>query len=241
MNAKGMITMNLKDLLKKSALGRAGVALAAAAAVFTGATTTAVAYDKTMPVPDDYISMITVEEEIPYNIIRRANEQLLKGETVVVQKGVDGIMEVDYEVRYVDGEEVDRIEIGSWMSVEPIDKIVEYGTAEPANQSEVGFEYKYVLECTATAYDPSPEENGGYGGMSATGIPLQKGVIAVDPSVIPLGSRVYIEAVDGSWSYGYAVAADTGGAIKGNRVDLLYMTKAECYQFGRRKCKVYVL
>ena len=234
--------MNLKDLMKRSALCRAAISMTAAAAVFTG--TMAVAYDKTMPTSEfivDYTSTITVEEEEPYKIIRRANEELLRGETVVVQEGVDGLLEVDYEVRYHNGKEVRRTELEVRVVSDPIDKIVEYGTAEPENESPQGFEYQYVLECTATAYDPSPEENGGYGGMSATGVPLQKGVIAVDPSVIPLGSRVYIEAVDGSWSYGYAVAADTGGAIKGNKVDLLFMTKAECYEFGRRKCKVYVL
>lgn len=104
-----------------------------------------------------------------------------------------------------------------------------------------GFKYSRVIECLATAYDTSPEENGGWGGQSATGVPLQPGVIAVDPRVIPLGSTVYVEALDGSWSYGYAVAADTGGAIKGKRVDLLFLTKGECYQFGRRSCRVYVL
>ena len=98
-----------------------------------------------------------------------------------------------------------------------------------------------MIECNATAYDLSPEENGGYGGQTATGIPLDKGVIAVDPKVIPLGSRVFVEALDGSWSYGYAVAGDTGGAIKGNRVDLCFRTRSECIQFGRRKCRVYVL
>ena len=110
-----------------------------------------------------------------------------------------------------------------------------------ASSSNVKLNYKYVIECNATAYDLSAEENGGYAGQTATGVPLDKGVIAVDPRVIPLGSRVYIEALDGSWTYGYAVAADTGGAIKGNRVDLCYRSRSECIQFGRRKCRVYIL
>ena len=121
--------------------------------------------------------------------------------------------------------------------LEPVDKIVEYGTAEPPlTQSDKDFEYKYVLNCSATAYYDINNV-----GTTATGVPTRKGVIAVDPKVIPLGSRVYIEGVDGSWSYGYAVAADTGGAVKGNIVDLFFYTKAECYQFGRRNCKVYVI
>ena len=69
----------------------------------------------------------------------------------------------------------------------------------------------------------------------------QYGVVAVDPSVIPLGTKLYIEAVDGSWTYGYAVAGDTGGAIKGNRIDLFFNSNAEAMSFGRRQAKVYVL
>ena len=233
--------MNFKDLVKNAAFCRTAASVATAAAIFVGAT--AIAYDATMPATEftvNYTSTVTQEETVPFNIIRRANEELRRGETEVVQEGVDGVKEVDYEISYTEGVETGRTEIASRVITKPVDKIVEYGTAE-SNEPDPGFEYKYVLECTATAYDPSPEENGGYGGMSATGVPLHKGVIAVDPKVIPLGSRVYIEALDGSWSYGYAVAADTGGAIKGNKVDLLYPTKSECYQFGRRKCRVYVL
>ena len=104
-----------------------------------------------------------------------------------------------------------------------------------------GFSYSRVLTCTATAYDASAESNGKWAGQTASGIPLERGVVAVDPRVIPLGTRLYIEAVDGSWTYGYAVAGDTGGAIKGNKVDLFMDTNAECIRFGRRQCKVYVL
>ncbi|MBI4733746.1 MAG: 3D domain-containing protein [Rubrobacteridae bacterium] len=63
----------------------------------------------------------------------------------------------------------------------------------------------------------------------------QKGVVAVDPRVIPLGTRLYIEG------YGEAIAADTGGAIKGNRIDLCYNTPGECFKFGRQTVKVHVL
>ena len=67
------------------------------------------------------------------------------------------------------------------------------------------------------------------------------GVIAVDPRVIPLGTQLYIEAVDGSWTYGYAVAGDTGGAIKGARIDLFYDSHAQAISFGRRAARVYIL
>ena len=90
----------------------------------------------------------------------------------------------------------------------------------------------------ATAYSTSPSENGGYT-VSAMGNPLGYGIVAVDPSVVPLGSKVYVTSADGSWSYGVASAEDTGGAIKGNKIDLCYGSNAN--DFGRRSCVVYIL
>ena len=87
-----------------------------------------------------------------------------------------------------------------------------------------------VMEATAyTADDP------GNSGYTATGQPLAYGVASVDPDVIPLGSRLYIEG------YGYAVAADTGGAIVGNRIDLAMDSVADALNFGRRDVVVHVL
>jgi 3D (Asp-Asp-Asp) domain-containing protein len=84
----------------------------------------------------------------------------------------------------------------------------------------------------ATAYIPS---DGGGSGITATGMVAQHGVIAVDPNVIPLGSRVFIPG------YGMAVAADTGGAIRGNRIDLCMNTYREAINFGRGVVEVYIL
>ena len=187
----------------------------------------------------------TKEETQPvsYNTIKRLNNSLQPGQTVTVREGQTGEKVVTYEITYKNGSEISRKAVSEQVVKNSVDKIVEYRDstyAEPASGG-AALDYKYVIECNATAYDLSPEENGGYGGQTATGIPLDKGVIAVDPKVIPLGSRVYVEALDGSWSYGYAVAGDTGGAIKGNRVDLCFRTRSECIQFGRRKCRVYVL
>ncbi len=231
--------------LKGLLLNRRAVCVLSATMLMTSATAVANnrSYEKNYSYSVGYTSTVTELEVVAHGIIRRANNSMTKGEMVTVQEGTDGVREVEYEVSYTDGVETNREPVSYETVVEPVDEIVEYGTADPeaAASSDKPFEYKYVIECTATAYDPSPEENGGWGGMSATGLPLQKGVIAVDPSVIPLGSRVYVEAPDGSWSYGYAVAADTGGAIKGKRVDLLFLTKSECNNFGRRSCLVYVL
>lgn len=91
-----------------------------------------------------------------------------------------------------------------------------------------------VLDMIATAYTASPSENGG-STRSATGNSLIFGVVAVDPRVIPLGTKLYVEG------YGFAYACDTGGAIKGNRIDLLMPSRSASNQWGRRHVKVHVL
>lgn len=72
-------------------------------------------------------------------------------------------------------------------------------------------------------------------GITAIGLRARKGIIAVDPRVIPLGTRIYIPG------YGEALAADTGGWIKGNRVDLCFESREECYRYGRRRIKIYLI
>lgn len=91
-----------------------------------------------------------------------------------------------------------------------------------------------LMNMQATAYTPDPAENGGYS-TTAMGTPLVRGVAAVDPNVIPLGTVLWVEG------YGYVRAEDTGGAIKGNRIDLLFPTKEEARRFGRRNVRIKVM
>ena len=93
--------------------------------------------------------------------------------------------------------------------------------------------YTKSLSVTATAYCLK--------GTTASGTQSRYGAIAVDPKVIPLGTKMYIVSDDGKWIYGYATAEDTGGAIKGNKIDLFYDSYDTCIQFGRRSCTVYIL
>ncbi len=99
--------------------------------------------------------------------------------------------------------------------------------------------YKAALDIKATAYAPGPHDNGQWGNLTHMGTQVRPGVIAVDPNVIPLGSRVYIEFADGNSMYG--VAEDTGGAIKGNRIDIAMHSVDKAYDFGVQNVKVYVL
>lgn len=92
------------------------------------------------------------------------------------------------------------------------------------------------IQVEATAYTPYDE---GMSGITATGIDIRKDpnmkLIAVDPKVIPLGSKVWVDG------YGEAIAGDTGGAIKGNRIDVLMPTKDQAFQWGRKTVTIRVL
>ena len=98
------------------------------------------------------------------------------------------------------------------------------------------YTYTDVLTVSATAYSCE-----GYTGYTYSGTVARVGAIAVDPKVIPLGTKMYIVSNDGQYVYGYCVAEDIGGGIKGNRVDLYFDTFDECWQFGVRTCTVYIL
>ncbi len=92
--------------------------------------------------------------------------------------------------------------------------------------------YAACISMEASAYLPT---DGNGAGITATGAVAQRGIVAVDPDVIPLGTRVYIPG------YGTAVAADTGGAIRGNKIDLCMESYGEAINFGRRSVEVYIL
>ena len=164
-----------------------------------------------------------------------------------VTDGTDGEETIVYRVMYNGDNEVYREEISREVTKEATATIITVGTkvrpAVPtASKQGKTFTYSRKFTVKATAYDTSPQENGGYS-KTALGLTPGFGIVAVDPRVIPLGSKLYIESEDDgkSWSYGYCIAGDTGGAIKGNRIDLCYNSRSECIQFGRRNATVYVL
>lgn len=188
---------------------------------------------------------VTVQEEVAYTTREVENASLAPGERVVVQAGQNGVNEYVYEIRYENGVETSRTLIKDAILSNPVEEVVEYGPdsvwslgAIPASRPT---NYSRVEEFTATAYDASPADNGKWAGRTSTGMPLEYGVIAVDPNVIPYGTKMYIESVDGQFVYGYAIAGDCGGAIKGKKVDLFYPSRSTCYSFGRRAVRIYFL
>ena len=196
-----------------------------------------------------------VSEVVSYETVRVANPDLPQGTEQVVQEGADGIRSAIYEVVWSGGEMVSR-QFVEQLDSTAVDEIVEYGTSGQAvtasdrlvnvakNSDGSGvltfssgttLAFSSVKSMTATAY------TAGYGGAdytTATGTLVDVGTVAVDKSVIPLGTEMYIVTNDGV-VYGHAVAADTG--VKGNKVDLYYDTYEQCINFGRRSCTVYIL
>ena len=179
---------------------------------------------------------ITETVTLDYETKRVQTNDLYVGETKVKQQGENGTEKRTYSVTYLNGEETDRELISSEVTKEPVNKIVLVGTKIKSTfkkTSSTPTNYKKAIAMTATAYAA--------GGTTATGRPAKWGVVAVDPNVIPLGTKVYVETTDGKYIYGTAVAADTGGAIKGNKIDICVNTRAEAYAFGRRTVNVYIL
>ena len=177
--------------------------------------------------------------KIPYQVTTIYDDTMDKGTSYVKQEGTDGVKELSYATTYHDGEVVSRGVVAEHVVTPAVDKVIVVGSKVNYHK---GFAYSRKLTVEATAYEPF--NCGGDGrGITASGIRAQFGVVAVDPKVIPLGTKLYIESPDdgASWVYGYCIAADTGGAIKKNRIDLCYNTMSECIQFGRKKANVYIL
>lgn len=179
--------------------------------------------------------IVTAEEQIPFETVNRADGNLQVGTTQVVQTGEAGLKEIQRRVLLEDGREVSSEVVEEKVVKEPVAQIVAYGTQGVVSRGGQDFRYTQELTMTATGYTAGPESNPDGNGLTYTGMKAVRGVVAVDPRVIPLYTRLYVEG------YGPAIAADTGGAIKGNKIDLCFETVAEALEWGIRPVKVYVL
>jgi len=201
--------------------------------------------------PKDIIlkkKILTVKDKLSYKTESKINNKLFKGETKIIKQGKPGLVVKQYKVIYKNGKEISRSLLSEKVTVKPVAKVVEVGTRRVLVTSRGDtLRFKKVIVMKSTAYYNSFSETGkkpgssGFG-ITASGMKTRKGVVAVDPRVIPLGTRLYIESMqNGVPSYGYSIAADTGGAIKGNIVDVFFPTRQEVNNWGVRKVKVYVL
>jgi len=198
--------------------------------------------------------VIKVKEEIekeklnvPFKVITRENNHLDKGKTLTVRSGKDGEREKQYKVVYEDGKQDKKDLISDKIVAAPISKIIDLGTVMNFRTSRGDVvRYSKVIDMSATSYTASYADTGKHPGdpgfgITATGMRAREGIVAVDPNVIALGTRLYIEGVGSTPNYGFALAGDTGGAIKGNKIDLFYKSQSKSNWWGRRNVRVYIL
>ena len=198
---------------------------------------------ETPPAPGMVIQVVRVTTEydsamwrIPRKVTTREDESLALGLTKVISQGKDGVEEVTFCTTYENGVKIARKITERVVVEEPVAESVVVGTSGTIVRDGVTIEFRKAMSMTATAYYWGPECTGKYAdGFTYCGLPATKGVIAVDPRVIPLWTRVYVDG------YGFAVAGDVGSAIKGKIIDLCYDTYAEALAWGRRKVTLYIL
>ncbi|HJV47523.1 MAG TPA: ubiquitin-like domain-containing protein [Bacillota bacterium] len=176
--------------------------------------------------------VVESEETIPFREVKRSDLLLAQGQEKVVQDGVNGKAVLRYQVVYENGEEVSRTLVDTQV-VQPMqEKIIKIGTLATVSRGGTDFTARKVIEnVVLTAYGP-----GGNSHTASGSKPNSGQTIAADPDVIPLGTWVYIEG------YGFKRVEDTGGAIKGNKLDLYFDNDQDAKDFGvRRASKVYVI
>ncbi|MEJ2747361.1 MAG: ubiquitin-like domain-containing protein [Anaerolineae bacterium] len=192
-----------------------------------------VGYDYTDPGPEtvlqpnDVIRVIRVTEDfrledqpIPYQTLYQASDELDLDTQAVISAGVPGILRQRIRVRYENGAEVSQTVDGEWTAREPVNAVIGYGTRINIRtiQTEQGpREYWRVVRMRVTSYTAASSgkspDNPRYG-ITASGLPAGKGVVAVDRNIVPWKSQVFIPG------YGVAIAGDTGGGVRGRWVDL---------------------
>lgn len=202
----------------------------------------------------------TVTDDIPFETEVIETTDLYKGETQVQTAGVNGTKTAVKECKFVNGQLVESTDAAVLSETAPVAEVQLVGTkTKPAAVTSVSTTSASTQTGTTISGNTIVDANGNVlnvarvitgectaytgGGITATGAPAAVGRVAVNPNVIPYGTKLYIASPDGSIVYGYAIASDTGGALMSGRVlvDLYYNTQGECINFGRRQMNVYIL
>lgn len=169
------------------------------------------------------------KEDKPIQLGMRGDDvitlQKLLSETGFYAGEIDGIFGKGTLRAVKEFQQVSGLPVDGVVGKDTLLYLKRFGSTEPGR-------YSRVLTMSASAYTAYDDGNSNH---TSRGNPLRKGLVAVDPSVIPLGTRLYIPG------YGYAIADDIGGAIQGNRIDLAFESRSEALQFGRQKITVYIL
>ncbi len=206
----------------------------------------------------------TKEETVEYKVKETETDELYQGETEVVKEGKDGKKEVEVKQTYVNGELADEVVLSEKSITKSVTQEVLVGTKEqPQTSSNTAVSASYsgdygipvsvsngvlydssgnVVPYSTTLTGSSTAYYAPAGALTATGVPAYYGGVAVNPNIIPYGTKMFIASDDG-FVYGYATAVDTGGALMDGSalVDCYYPTYDECVTFGRRTMTVYIL
>jgi len=194
----------------------------------------------------------TYTEDIPFETTVCYDPSMPQGEEKVIVAGVTGQLKKTADVVYVNSQETSHTVVEETVVQQPVTQIVSVGTGEALGSTgapSIGdgvivtadgqvLTYSSTAQYVATAYTHT---DAGCDFITATGTTVRIGTVAVDPTMIRYGTRMFIVANDGSYVYGIGTAEDCGGSIKGNRLDLYYPTTPECWAFGVRNCTVYFL
>jgi 3D (Asp-Asp-Asp) domain-containing protein len=185
--------------------------------------------------------------KLPFRVIRRVNSSMNEGSEKVIREGKEGQRLKEYKITLEDGKEVARKLIKDAIALAPIDKIIEFGNVLNYKTARGDIiRYSKVINMKATAYTASYAETGkrpgdkGFG-ITASGMRVRKGVVAVDTRVIPLGTRMYVEVAGKMADYGFSIAADRGSGVNGNKIDVYMDSLIAARNWGVRKVKVYIL
>lgn len=202
----------------------------------------------------------TTVSPVAFETVTKNDSTLLKGTTKVVQNGAQGEKTTLTRIFYEDGKEVSKSVVSETVTKQPVQKIVAAGTKVAATATTAAsttavastaaastttdsrgasLSYSKVMSVKATAYSEEEASNI-WGLQTAMGVdavrdPSGWSTIAVDPRIIPLGTKVYVEG------YGYAIAQDTGSAIIGMHIDCFFYTVADMNAWGTRTVNVYIL
>lgn len=172
--------------------------------------------------------IINIRTSIPYQKQYVSDATLERGLTRTQVQGRLGLAQEVVKVTYHDGKEIRREVLKAEVLRKPVTQVLAMGTITEVSRGGLRLNFRNALMVASTAYTYT-------GRHTCTGLHPAVGLVAVDPKVIPMGTRLYIEG------YGFARAADRGSAIRGNEIDVFMETLSQCRSWGRRTVKVYVL
>ena len=194
----------------------------------------------------------TYTQEIPYEVSYCYDPTMPEGEEKLLVAGKSGQTSITASVIYKNFEEQSRTVLSETVLEPVVNEIILVGTGEKIGQEgtvAIGdgvivtatgeiLTYSRTDTFKTTAYTHT---DAGCDMITATGTTVRIGTVAVDPTVIPYGTRMFIAANDGSYIYGLATAEDCGGGVKGNHIDLYLPTTPECFAYGVKTATVYFL